>query len=582
MVESLTMSDLAVTNIEENAFNSWQFEHLISLKLAKMRIQRISKDIFNGLKNLELLYVQHTDIEQFDENAFYHLQLTLVTFFIRDCPQRLQINNMFKSVIMWNLDKLCVVSCEINDSINALTFAGVKNAIEIWITNTSIAQIEIGAFDISTRTLQMIDISYNKLTTLPVDLFRMVRLETLEVNQIGNPWHCDYMLDKFLDYVHKLPNVEFDDFICESPWYLRGKNLSSLKTQFISSPPASSSFSFVNEIPTINDTEAKPSLQPNATSHNTINENENKVEDKVEHVVEKVEDKADVKDETKNESTMVKSPIEIHSEPEIDAVTNVKGDVAKDITQNIQGMDSNFIEKEITGAREIPSPHIHSIRVPNILQEIIEEEEEDEATNNEVREDIKNEAPKDVERYVLTDYQIEVDAKTTNDRLEEGSNESSKESTEEISKVSSKKSLKESSMENAMETADIRDVEVQQVDEPVRHENLTAEIEAERSIKITSKTEENIAVNSKNEYITEVNERIEITTKTPFINSVTNSSTNAALTNTVGDVNSQTDNEKHPQKNSAIHWFFILKFHHLLLIFSCMFIILNSMSVKLL
>lgn len=223
----LTLDALDVTGIEENAFNANQFVNLHILKFRRMTILPVSDGIFNGLHNLKVLHIEDAYLGGFSKLALKQVP-NLEALAIYDCRYSLWFDSLFESVKMMHLHQVFIENCTIKDSITEKTFAGLSKIMELYLTQNHIKKIEVGSFDMILKTLNILDLGWNNLTTLPENLFGTRPPNLVRIDLTGNPWNCNNSL---LNAINAPENVEFSEVLCVTPIEYRGCSLNSLIPQ---------------------------------------------------------------------------------------------------------------------------------------------------------------------------------------------------------------------------------------------------------------------------------------------------------------------------------------------------------------
>lgn len=226
-----------IEKIEENAFNTEQFQNLVELNIMNAPISILSPKSFYGLSNLKILSLSSLKISIIESNAIQYFQ-KLETFRLHDCGSRLlSLNNLFgknserTSADGGKLNHLKVIDiekCNLGNTITSSTFIKLQNINELRLHSNNIQTIEAGSFDIPLKTLKLIDLESNNLTMIPRNLFKAITHRKIDIFFGMNPWHCDYNLELLRQILQKQIEEQSKRIVCLSPPEFAGKLLASL------------------------------------------------------------------------------------------------------------------------------------------------------------------------------------------------------------------------------------------------------------------------------------------------------------------------------------------------------------------
>lgn len=220
----LLLSRLYVSGIEANAFDVPQFENLKVLRIEFMRIQYIYQATFNGLTNLQVLQMDHTNLVSFEQSALATLP-NLHMIRLESCGYNvLTLDNLFAWTDMKKLVKVDIRRCLLSDTINENTFSGLVHLNELNLIDNSIVKIGRKSFDVVLNTLNLLDLRSNYLKTVPRNLFNTKR--EVKIIVTGNPWDCSCELEDLRTY-RKITNANFSKIECDSPAKYAGKEIDS-------------------------------------------------------------------------------------------------------------------------------------------------------------------------------------------------------------------------------------------------------------------------------------------------------------------------------------------------------------------
>lgn len=227
-VISLSMHEMQLYSIERDAFHNKQFYNLKILKFSRMPIMNFLDGIFNGLHNLKILTLDHVLIHKFGPNVFKPL-LSLQSVSIKYCDDHIiNIDNLFGFDNLTKLQTVEIEYCNLKDTITNTTFAGLQNIRNLSLRYNQIEQIGLKSFDVPLKTLDMLSLNWNKLKFIPDNLFetddqfQTNRKLGASIELINNPWHCDYKMENFRQFIRKYIHLKIDPIICKTPFKYSG------------------------------------------------------------------------------------------------------------------------------------------------------------------------------------------------------------------------------------------------------------------------------------------------------------------------------------------------------------------------
>lgn len=234
IVSHLVLRNSTFHQIEANAFNQKQFQHLNRLDIESVPLEIINKGAFNGLNNLRYIQLVSMKLRVFGEQLFLPLK-KLQIFFLRECGEhQISLDNLFGKVTMNNLKLVSIHNCSLGDTITKATFWGLQNVQKLVLVSNKIEKIASNAFDTPIMTLRHLHLNSNRLTSLPKNLFKTRRKDTITIDLKENDWHCDCNMEHFRQFVQSQSNFNFSEIVCKSPPNYRNiqlKHCSSLCTE---------------------------------------------------------------------------------------------------------------------------------------------------------------------------------------------------------------------------------------------------------------------------------------------------------------------------------------------------------------
>lgn len=213
----LSLKEIEINDIEDDAFNDSQFESLEELGFFRTPIQFLREGTFNGLKNLLKLRFSAVNFIGFSKNVLATVP-KLTTLIIERCgSKKLMIDNLFGSNPIRNLINLRIIECNLKDTITESTFKSLKGIISLSLSQNRIERIGNRSFDIIFPTLRHLHLGWNGMKSLGGKLFKTRgRQFPIQISANGNPWHCDCELESFRQRIKKT-NLKFDNITCLTP-----------------------------------------------------------------------------------------------------------------------------------------------------------------------------------------------------------------------------------------------------------------------------------------------------------------------------------------------------------------------------
>lgn len=223
-VWKLELRRTLISEIEENAFDSYLFLGLKHLEISVVPLETLKSGTFNGLKELQSLILKRLRLSSIEENVLAPIPF-LNSLEIAICgPWKINsLANLFGTSKMKHLQSAIVEKCYWSDRITENTFSGLVSLQKFWLISNKIVEIAPHSFDGVLKTLQQLNLRSNKLRSLPKDLFKAGHFIVIDLT--NNFLHCDCEMEKFRLFAQSAVYVQFIGLICSSPDQYRGKNL---------------------------------------------------------------------------------------------------------------------------------------------------------------------------------------------------------------------------------------------------------------------------------------------------------------------------------------------------------------------
>lgn len=224
-VDYLRIENTNLFTISRDAFNSNAFKYLHDL-VFDTHVGFLAPGAFNGLNSLKRLTFNNASFSSFPSEIFAPLR-NMETFTMENCyyNHEILVDNLFRTRLD-SLKEVTISNCNLQ-TINNHTFDGLRNITELHLLKNQIHRIHPSSFRVILKTLNVLDLSYNNITSVPAVLFK-ARKKEVKINLNMNPWHCDCKLDLLRRFVKFNTNLTFSNFHCATPKEYQSRTLSSL------------------------------------------------------------------------------------------------------------------------------------------------------------------------------------------------------------------------------------------------------------------------------------------------------------------------------------------------------------------
>lgn len=178
-----------------------------------MPLKTLKAGTFNGLNGLKVLILKGLRLSSIEKNVFAPISRLKLTS-IENCGE-MKINrlkNLFGTVKMNHLLIVRIQYCKWDDIIGEKTFSGLTSVLKLALAFNEIEQIEPKSFDGVFKTLKYLDLGFNRLKSLPNDLFRTNR--AIIIDLVSNPWHCGCSeMEHLRLFAHTMTNVQISRLV---------------------------------------------------------------------------------------------------------------------------------------------------------------------------------------------------------------------------------------------------------------------------------------------------------------------------------------------------------------------------------
>lgn len=182
-------------------------------------MDRIGVDAFSGLPTLSHLTLKFHTLLTIERDFLLSISKTLCSFHLSVINESgdsdLNIANILSSIDFPQLESMKI---ELNLALSIeqenLLLGGLTTIRRLDFSNCNISKIGSGMFSPIENTLVELNLNYNQLTTVNIDVFSGLRTERILLEK--NPWHCDCNI---IDLIGKYPNQQI---ICHTPSCIAG------------------------------------------------------------------------------------------------------------------------------------------------------------------------------------------------------------------------------------------------------------------------------------------------------------------------------------------------------------------------
>lgn len=216
----LVFTETAELQFQPNGFNNLAFSNLAELTIENVKTDKIPKKAFIGLLNLCELSFLNASVEVWEDGVLDCCNETLSELILH---QKYDVTSSARSIkpLTGTTTMKALTSIKIRDnlgeSINYATFIGLKEIVSLNLSHCQIESIGPQSFYSIESTLQILDLSGNKLQHLPDLLFPSIADNQYQIYLSSNPWDCDCGLIEFENEFRKKSLLK-DLMECASPY----------------------------------------------------------------------------------------------------------------------------------------------------------------------------------------------------------------------------------------------------------------------------------------------------------------------------------------------------------------------------
>ncbi|XP_035691872.1 carboxypeptidase N subunit 2-like [Branchiostoma floridae] len=231
-LESLYISENPLQTIKENSLKDLKKVRSLSIQFTNMT--KLEANAFAGMESLESLDLQHNKIDDVAPNTLQAVPTLKVL--------TLRYNNLtaVKSGVFQNAPHLQQLDLSHNpiSQVERNSFRALPTLSTLHLDHTQLSAIDPEAFVGGDFGSVYIDLSYNKMTTMPVPVCR----ELLNLGQVdlhGNPFSCDCRMTELLSGCRRLVTGLNSQVQCHGPQPLAGRPMKDVTADLlVCSPPS--------------------------------------------------------------------------------------------------------------------------------------------------------------------------------------------------------------------------------------------------------------------------------------------------------------------------------------------------------
>lgn len=205
-----------ITDIEPGTFDDCTFRNVLSLHLIGTGLSFIRQGALAGLSNLKTLALyENYELKGVDENALEGL-VQLEEFILQDQKQFKNLSNVTEKMQWKYLRTLTLTKNSLGSVIKRPTFKGCARVEKLNLSSSEITAIGLDSFEPMRKTLLTLDLSNNRLKTLPSGLLANLFGSNFKIYLSKNLWACDCSALELREY--EISNLITDSpLACDSP-----------------------------------------------------------------------------------------------------------------------------------------------------------------------------------------------------------------------------------------------------------------------------------------------------------------------------------------------------------------------------
>ncbi|KAG4070015.1 hypothetical protein HA402_013675 [Bradysia odoriphaga] len=232
-ITRITIRDVgSITEIEPGAFEDCTFRNVRSFELRGTAITYLEKGALAGLNNLKSLSLYtNNEMKGMEENALLGLY-QLEEFTMEEQKLFSDLTNVTQKIEWKYLQSLNLSRNSFGLTILSPIFEGCARVKKLILSNSEIEAIGANTFEPMEHTIEILDLSNNRLKHLPSGLLGNLIRPDVKLYLYRNFWDCSCASKELQWYEINHPDLIADSpLICESPLSVHGKCMKNVSIQ---------------------------------------------------------------------------------------------------------------------------------------------------------------------------------------------------------------------------------------------------------------------------------------------------------------------------------------------------------------
>lgn len=194
-INHLAFENCNIRTIEPNAFVSPALAQVTHLTIGDQRARVLiyREGCLDGLSSLRHLQLNRVAFVATVDGWLHHHARRIESLSFTNATTASMIRRLFnESTPFERLRHISIINTSALSIITSRTFGSLPAIVTLNMSSSGIIAIELGAFDTMAVTLRFLKLDYNRLRTIPVDLFAFMTNTTVLLYH--NPWRCQCYL----------------------------------------------------------------------------------------------------------------------------------------------------------------------------------------------------------------------------------------------------------------------------------------------------------------------------------------------------------------------------------------------------
>lgn len=201
----LNISYCSLLSIQENTFNNSILRNLKELIILSTNFMVLEPQMFAGLQKIEMFRFE-TSIYEFGGNFQGKGFLKYMTDSLYVFEMKVyNLANPLQDPMNWlegaelKISRVVFSGSHFGNILNNKTFSNLRSVKSLHLSNCSLTHLKADVFDTIVKTLTYLDLSYNRLITLPTEMLMSMSGITLDIR--SNKWQCDCTNKEMLEII---------------------------------------------------------------------------------------------------------------------------------------------------------------------------------------------------------------------------------------------------------------------------------------------------------------------------------------------------------------------------------------------